>query len=165
MSKFQETLRDINENSKTIAKKLSTIKSEVNLILSMQDQYFQIDQLKQLLERLLRIVQKFFAIASSATSEEASFDPVVHSTATAFTQRRSPTRSTSHSSTSDENPFEITILPRSEDQYRNSTSEKTPLPRQRIRAQGTNIMATANTTIREALSQATDPATSKTALS
>ncbi|KAL1489248.1 hypothetical protein ABEB36_014181 [Hypothenemus hampei] len=98
---------------------------------------------------------------SSATSEEASFDPVAHSTATAFTQRRSPTRSTSHSSTSDENPFEITILPRPEDQYRNSSSEKTPLPRQRIQTQGTNIMATANTTIREALSQATDPATPK----
>ncbi|KAL1492557.1 hypothetical protein ABEB36_010797 [Hypothenemus hampei] len=55
MSKFQETLRDINENSKTIAKKVSTIKSEANLILSMQDQYFQIDQLKQLLERILRV--------------------------------------------------------------------------------------------------------------
>ncbi|KAL1493881.1 hypothetical protein ABEB36_009565 [Hypothenemus hampei] len=98
-------------------------------------------------------------------SEEASFYPVAHSIATAFTQRRSPTRSTSHSSTSDENPFEITILPRPEDQYRNSFSEeippKTPLPKQRLRAHSPHTMVTANMTIREALSQGTDPATPK----
>ncbi|KAL1488743.1 hypothetical protein ABEB36_014542 [Hypothenemus hampei] len=55
MNEFQKTLRDINENSETIAKKLSTINNELNIILSMQDQYFEINQLIELLEKILRV--------------------------------------------------------------------------------------------------------------
>ncbi|KAL1488139.1 hypothetical protein ABEB36_015097 [Hypothenemus hampei] len=55
MNKFQETIKEINENSNTVTKEISAIKDEINLILSIQDQHFQINNLKQLLEKILRI--------------------------------------------------------------------------------------------------------------
>lgn len=55
MNKFEENIKIINENSKTIRTELSKLDNEFNLILSLQDQYMQIANLNQFLEKLLRI--------------------------------------------------------------------------------------------------------------
>lgn len=55
MNKFKENINTINENSKTIRSEISNLTTEINLTLALQNQYIQINNLNQYLEKLLRI--------------------------------------------------------------------------------------------------------------
>ena len=56
MNKFETTLSYINENSKNIRLDLYNIKDEINTMLALQNQYMQIINLNEYLEKILRIL-------------------------------------------------------------------------------------------------------------
>lgn len=56
MNKFKDTLDIINKNSNTIKMGFSKLSNELTLNLCLQDQYIQINDLNQLLEKLLRMI-------------------------------------------------------------------------------------------------------------
>lgn len=55
MNKYRESIKIINENSKIINSEFSKRDNDINLMLSIQDQYIQVTRLTQFLEKLLRI--------------------------------------------------------------------------------------------------------------
>jgi len=74
VNKYRENIKILNENSKAIRSEFSKINNDINLMLSIQDQYIQITSLNQFLEKLLRIFS--FAHLQTLDLEVLSLDEI-----------------------------------------------------------------------------------------